>query len=335
MGTALTFIGMVLVILAQVGSLVINKLAFSNGINKYVLLVYTNALSTLILLPCSFIFHRSQRPPLSFSVLLRIFLLALIGVVLNIFSSVGIEYSSPVLATAMLNLIPAFTFALTLILRMEKLDWRSRSSVAKLLGTIVSITGAFVVTFYKGATLLKTPKSSWILGGFFLTAESFLISVWYILQTFILRSFPAVVTVMFYYCFFCTIVCGVYSFVVVNDVDAWRLRLDIGLVALLYSTIVTTVFKNTLCAWCLWKAGPLYVSMFKPLGIILAVLLDFVFLGESLHLGSVIGASVIVVGFYLVMWGKAKEEYVIDHDTDLGRKAPLLPTKIKSEIVVA
>ncbi|GKU96965.1 hypothetical protein SLEP1_g10145 [Rubroshorea leprosula] len=32
------------------------------------------------------------------------------------------------------------------------------------------------------------------------------------------------------------------------------------------------------------------------------------FLGDALYLGSVIGAVIISIGFYAVIWGKAKEE---------------------------
>ncbi|KAI6685193.1 hypothetical protein NL676_031106 [Syzygium grande] len=48
--------------------------------------------------------------------------------------------------------------------------------------------------------------------------------------------------------------------------------------------------------------------MFQPLGIVFAVGLGFIFLGETLYLGSLIGAIVIVMGFYAVVWGKSKEE---------------------------
>ncbi|ESR59684.1 hypothetical protein CICLE_v10018396mg [Citrus x clementina] len=36
--------------------------------------------------------------------------------------------------------------------------------------------------------------------------------------------------------------------------------------------------------------------------------MSFIFLGESLHLGSVIGGVIICVGFYVVIWGKANDE---------------------------
>ncbi|XWS34846.1 hypothetical protein CRYUN_Cryun21dG0072100 [Craigia yunnanensis] len=224
------------------------------------------------------------------------------------------------MATAMLNLVPAFTFILAISCRMEKQEWRSTSSQAKVLGTIISITGAFVVTFYKGPTILSTqslvvphellssPQLNWVLGGLLLAVEAFINSAWYIIQTLVLKKFPAVFTVMFYLCFFNAILSTIYSLVLVRDPVSWKLRPDIGLVAVLYSAIVATTFRISLCSWCLWKVGPLYVSMFKPLAIIFAAVMGILFLGDALSLGSLIGAIIIVSGFYAVMWGKAKEE---------------------------
>jgi hypothetical protein len=78
---------------------------------------------------------------------------------------------------------------------MEKLAAKSRSSNAKVIGSIVSIAGAFVLTFYKGPSImnsslslhqpigfLKSVDSSWAIAGILLTVDYFLVSLWYILQ---------------------------------------------------------------------------------------------------------------------------------------------------------
>lgn len=74
---------------------------------------------------------------------------------------------------------------------MEKLDWKTASTRAKSAGTVVSIAGAFVVTFYKGPALIKVAQRlsnasstqvSWILGGISFAAESLAMSLFYILQ---------------------------------------------------------------------------------------------------------------------------------------------------------
>ncbi|XP_048136692.1 WAT1-related protein At5g40240-like [Rhodamnia argentea] len=211
---SLPFVGMMMVVLAQAGNMAVMKMAMSDGINKYTMAFYSNALSSLALLPCPFIFSRTSGsyPPLTFSVLGKIFLLALVGFASQMCGYVGINYSSPVLGTAMMNLIPAFTLILTIISRMEKVNWKSSSSQAKLVGTIASILGAFAATLYNGPPILGSPsapppvqprrllfllsgRSNWILGGFLLATEAFFISFWYIIQV-TTKSLPLLRTQM-------------------------------------------------------------------------------------------------------------------------------------------
>lgn len=59
MRAALPFVGMVMVMLAQVSNMEVIKAAMSRGINKYVVIVYSDALSSLFFLLCSSITHRS------------------------------------------------------------------------------------------------------------------------------------------------------------------------------------------------------------------------------------------------------------------------------------
>ncbi|KAL1316915.1 hypothetical protein AAHE18_15G099000 [Arachis hypogaea] len=54
------------------------------------------------------------------------------------------------LSSAISNLIPAFTFILAIICRMEKIDVKTRTTQAKIVGSIISIGGAFIVTFTYG-----------------------------------------------------------------------------------------------------------------------------------------------------------------------------------------
>ncbi|KAK1554603.1 hypothetical protein Q3G72_014611 [Acer saccharum] len=320
------FMGMVIVILAQVSNMEVMKAAMSKGINKYVIIVYSDALSTFIFLISSLFIYRSNLPPITFSVLSRFFLLSVFGISGQIFSNVGIQYSSPTLGTAMLNLSPAFTFILAIIFRMEKLSWSSKISQAKSLGTIVSIAGAFVVTFYKCPIILTalsgtassrnypllSQQSNWILGGFFLAAESFFSSAWNILQALILKKFPEVLIGMFFLFFFDTILATLFLLFVVRDSSAWKLGLDMELAVVLYKAIIGTGMQVSLCTWCLSRTGPMHVSMFKPLAIVFSVVMGFLFLGDALCLGSLIGAVIIVIGFYGVMWGKVKEQREVE-----------------------
>ncbi|KAG8383415.1 hypothetical protein BUALT_Bualt04G0010400 [Buddleja alternifolia] len=46
---------------------------------------------------------------------------------------------------------------------------------------------------------------------------------------------------------------------------------------------------------------------FPPLALIFVEILGSLVLDEKLHLGSIIGSVLIVVGLYIVLWGKSKE----------------------------
>ncbi|PIN09880.1 Glucose-6-phosphate/phosphate and phosphoenolpyruvate/phosphate antiporter [Handroanthus impetiginosus] len=318
--SSLPFIGMVTAVVALALNTIISKMAMSEGTSFYVLCVYSNGLATVLLFPAAFLFHRSKRPPLTFSVLWRIFLLASFGCFAELGGNAGLKDSSPTLATAMSNIVPAFTYILAIVFRLEELNWRRLSSICKSVGTVVSIAGAFIVTFYNGPAILNKPLNSeshvqlnlssqqnWILGGFLLAFSCFLTALWCILQAFILKMYPAEMIVIAFYCFFVTIQSSLVSVVAERDVSAWRIEAKMGLVAVLYSAIINIAYRLYVTAWCLSRTGPLFVSLFKPLTILVAVVITVIFMKDVLYFGSLVGAIVVIIGFYCVMWGKAKE----------------------------
>ncbi|KAK6133719.1 hypothetical protein DH2020_032629 [Rehmannia glutinosa] len=332
------YLGMVLATTVQVGLIIISKRAMATGMTNYTFVAYSNALAAILLLPLSLIVHRSSnRPPLTLLLVCGFFSLGVLGCLAQLTGYTGINYTSAAFASAMLNLIPGFTFILALIFRMEKLACRSSSFLAKTVGTVVSIAGAFIVTLYKGPQILTLqsspkfhyeylhiPQSNWIIGGLFLAADCAVASGYIIVQAAILKKYPAELIIVFFYCFFAAILSMLVSLIVDRDPSAWALQPNIRLIAVLYSVSVT--------AWCLRKRGPLFVSMFHPLGIVIAAALGIVFLGDILYLGSLVGSVIIVIGFYSVMWGKAKEVKVIENSVassseSTSEKAPLLPIK--------
>ncbi|EYU29713.1 hypothetical protein MIMGU_mgv11b0165801mg, partial [Erythranthe guttata] len=44
-----------------------------------------------------------------------------------------------------------------------------------------------------------------------------------------------------------------------------------------------------------------------PLTLVVAVVIGVIFMKEVLYIGSLVGAFVLIIGFYAVMWGKSKE----------------------------
>ncbi|KAK9277489.1 hypothetical protein L1049_007033 [Liquidambar formosana] len=340
-------VAMVTMEFLDVGLNTLIKVAMSRGMSDFVFVVYSNALATLVLLPCCFIFYRTRAlPKITVITVSRIFLFSLLACSLQMCMYIGIGYSSPTLASAMTDLTPAFTFVLALISRMEKLDMRFKSSQAKSIGTIISIAGALIVTLYKGPPiiifasspsnllneLLVATQSNWAIGGFLLATGSFLIALLYVVQTWIIKDYPAELMVTLISSFFVAILSAMVSLVAERDPNAWTLGLDTELIAIVYSGILVVALRNVVHTWALRKKGPVYVCMFKPLGIVIAVLMGVTFLGDILHLGSVIGAATIALGFYSVVWGKAEEEKVaedsrISSSGSSSHKVPLLQNK--------
>ncbi|CAH8323143.1 unnamed protein product [Eruca vesicaria subsp. sativa] len=304
------FAAMIAVECVTVGSTTLYKAAALRGLSFYVFVFYSYVVSTLVLLPLSLIFGRSTRlPSVKSPVFFKIFLLAFFGFMSMIAGCKGVEYSSPTLASAISTLTPAFAFTLAIVFRMERVRLRSSASQAKIIGTVVSISGAMVVVLYKGPKLLAASnESSWILGGILLAAQYFLISVWLIIQTKIMEVYPQEITVVFLYSLCGTFISAPVCMFAEKDLTSFLLKPDVSLVSIVYTGALVSSLGTVIHTWGLHLKGPVYISLFKPLSIVIAVGMSAIFLGDALHLGSVIGSVVLSLGFYTVVWGKARED---------------------------
>ncbi|KAG5527300.1 hypothetical protein RHGRI_028258 [Rhododendron griersonianum] len=300
----LPFLVMVIVEITNVGTSILFKSATKKGMSYLVFMVYSYAVSSLFFMPMAFLFHRFASQMLGYK---------------------GIDISDPTLGSAISNLTPAFTFALAVVFRMENISIRSASTQAKVIGTIVSISGALIVVLYAGPPLLTpsspsvlpnqamigSPQSGWVLGGFLLAVDYSLVAVWYIFQARTARKYPAEFVLVFVYNVCLTFISAPVCLFLEPNSHRWELRADIALVAVLYAGAIgaSGIVVHT---WGLRVKGPVYVASFRPLSIAIAAVMGVIFLGDSLYLGCVIGAIVISVGFYVVMWGKVKEDMIED-----------------------
>ncbi|KAL2240494.1 WAT1-related protein At5g40240-like [Sesamum indicum] len=347
----LPFVATVMAECTTVGVAIFYKAAVVKGLSYHVFMAYSYAISALVTLPLAYFSHRKTAlPPLTLGVFGRIFLLGVIGFVSQSCGYKGIELSNPTMSSAMSNLNPATTFFLAILFRMEKLKLTSVSSQAKIVGTLVSITGALVVVLYQGPMVITTHRhrsplseflssivlramseqANWIVGGGLLAAANILLSIWDILQAKFVKDYPAEFIWVFWYnlsSFIVSLPVGIMS---EPKLSAWIVPVDVKLSAIVYSGIMGTAFSTIVHIWGLHVKGPVYVAMFKPLSIAIAAILGVVSLGDNLYLGSVVGSSIISVGFYTVMWGKIKEEisdtpeYYSGEASNSNGEAPLL-----------
>ncbi|XP_058187989.1 WAT1-related protein At3g28050-like [Rhododendron vialii] len=131
-----------------------------------------------------------------------------------------------------------------------------------------------------------------------------------------MKEYPAELTVVFFYNLCVSVLAAIVGIFAKSNASAWRVKADIGLVSILCSGIFGSFLDNAVNTWVLKVKGPLYVAMFKPLSIVIAVVMGMLFLGDTLYLGSIVGATITSVGFYNLMWRKAKED--VDESGEIG-----------------
>ncbi|OWM89624.1 WAT1-related protein At3g28050-like [Punica granatum] len=336
-GSSGVTLAMVMAEFLEQGLSTLSKAAMTRGMSNFVFVVYSNFVAFFVLLPsCVFFYRKRPLPKLTLPVFSKIFLLAFLGCCLQLSLYAGIAYSSPTLGSVMTDLTPAFTFILAIFSRMETLDLRVQSSLAKFTGTMVSITGALIVTLYKGFPIMNTSTSttlqlvspsekSWIIGGFLLACSAFFLSLLIIVQTWIIRDYPSELMMAFIGCIIVTFEsAGVALIAERGRPGAWTLKPDIELIAVVCQAVLGVGLRNIITTWACKMKGPLFVSMFKPIGMIAASLMGVSLLGDTLYLGSVIGGIVIVLGFYSVLWGKAQEDKLEEKSSP---REPLLQKK--------
>ncbi|OMP10775.1 Drug/metabolite transporter [Corchorus olitorius] len=307
---------------------IVSSVALNIGVSKVVYPVYRNIIALLLLSPLAYFLEKKERPPLTFSLLVQFFLLALIGVTANQgFYLLGLYYASPTFASAMQNSVPAITFIMASALRLEHINIARRHGLAKVLGTIASIGGATVITLYKGPLLLHLSNNStqgysleeeisakkmqnWTWGCIYLLGHCLSWASWLVFQAPVLKKYPAKLTLTSFTCFFGLIQFLVIAAFVETDLNHWKIQSTEELFTILYAGIVASGIVFSLQTWCIQKGGPVIVAVFQPLQTLLVAIMSFIFLGDQLYSGGVIGAVLIMLGLYLVLWGKTEEKKV-------------------------
>ncbi|MCD7453116.1 hypothetical protein HAX54_019774 [Datura stramonium] len=315
---------LLLMIVGQIvlaGMNIMFKLATSDGMNFSILIFYRSLFASVFMTPLALFIERGKVAKLTKMILLQGFLCGLLGGSLgqNMYLQ-SLVYTSPTFVSAMFNLIPAVTFIVAVILRLEKLGWSSAAGKAKVFGTVICISGAMLLSFYKGPdinmgntniNLLHSAKqkeeSKPLLGSFLAVAGCTCYALMLIVQAKAAKRYPCPYTFTALLNIMAAIQCFFVALVVERDWKEWKLGWDIRLLASAYTGIFCSGLLFTIIAWVVRMKGPVYVSIFNPLMLVIVAITAYLFLGEKLFLGSVLGSIVIVCGLYVVLWGKDKE----------------------------
>ncbi|KAK2981158.1 hypothetical protein RJ640_013480 [Escallonia rubra] len=206
--------------------------------------------------------------------------------------------------------------------RMEKVTVKSARGQAKILGTLTCICGSLVFTFWKGGYLFKrfvdrpliniyetraslaAGKENWVKGSVLILTSYVAWSLWLILQAVVYKIYPARLSMNALICFFASLQSSLLALFLGRDPTIWRLGWNVQLLTIIYCGVVISALVYYLQTWCISNQGPVFAAMFSPLLLVFVGIFSTVAFAEQIHLGSLIGAFLIVVGLYCVIWGK-------------------------------
>ncbi|XP_042373338.1 WAT1-related protein At1g09380-like isoform X2 [Zingiber officinale] len=143
--------GMLYVQVAYGAMFLISRFALISGMSHYAFVLYRQLIASVAIFPVAYYFNSSmQLSKLSWKNLKHIFFLALIGQSISQnFYYAGLALTSSTFASTMNNLQPAITFLLAYLLKLEEVKIRRWEGQAKVVGTLVCVGGAVVMTLSK------------------------------------------------------------------------------------------------------------------------------------------------------------------------------------------
>ncbi|XP_051149993.1 protein WALLS ARE THIN 1-like isoform X2 [Andrographis paniculata] len=312
---------------------VVSRTALNMGISKIVFPVYRNILALILLLPFAYFMEKKERPPLTWSFIIQFFLLAIVGITANQgFYLLGLDHTSPTFASAIQNSVPAITFLMAALLRIEQVRLDRKDGISKVVGTVFCVAGATVITLYKGPTIYSPSSSSttitgstaaaailrlgddegsnssdrnknWTLGCLYLIGHCLSWSGWLVLQAPVVKKYPARLSFTSYQCFF-----GIIQFLAIaafleRTPQAWLVRTRTELFSVFYAGVVASGIAFAVQIWCIDRGGPVFVAVYQPVQTLLVAILSSFLLQEQFYLGGIIGAVLVIIGLYLVLWG--------------------------------
>ncbi|KAI9087236.1 hypothetical protein K1719_030871 [Acacia pycnantha] len=320
-----------LMVVVQMTFAVVNvlyKLAINDGMNLRIVVAYRLVFATCFVAPLALILERNKRPKMTWSILFQASLCGLFGGVMSQnFYLEALALTSTTFASAMANLTPAVTFLMAVFFRLESLNLRTVAGKGKIVGTIIAISGAMILTFFKGVKIeagsfhvsllhlhnrhMAPPQSAsgskTVLAALCSLGSSFSYALWLIIQTKMNKSYPCHYSSTALMSLIGSIISVALVLCLERDWTQWKLGWNVRLLTAAYSGIVVSGIITVVMTWCVDKRGPLYVSAFNPLMLVFVAIAGFFMLYEKLYLGSMIGGLLIVCGLYVVLWGKGKE----------------------------
>nr|XP_025640903.1 WAT1-related protein At4g30420 isoform X2 [Arachis hypogaea] len=304
----LPVVAMVLLQVIYAGIAIGTRTVLVEGMSPRVFVVYRQLMATLVIVPVAYFSGRNSGSwSLSFRSFCLIFLASLVG--------------------------------------MESVNIGSWRGIAKIVGTVACVSGAVSMALLKGPKLLNNsqklppsnslliglggPDNNWFLGCLFLFGSSFCWSLWLILQVPASASHPNHLSLSAWMCLMAALQSGTVTLFLEPHPAAWKFHTLLEFASTVYAGVMGSAVSFFVQAWCISRRGPLFSAMFTPLYTVITTIFAAIMLHETLYTGSLIGAIGVIIGLYIVLWGKAEE--VAENDDNVTTD-PITPAEEEVKI---
>ncbi|TKY52727.1 WAT1-related protein [Spatholobus suberectus] len=293
--------------------------SLNKGMNPHVFVTYRHAVGGIVVLPFAYVSERKAWPKLTMTMFMELFFLSLFGIslTLNMFFA-SLKDTTPSFVASMINTISSLTFIVAVGLRLEVVDVKKPRGLAKVFGTVLSLIGALIMTLYKGHTIQSLQSApfhirgnlvhnDWIKGSILCVASCISWSLWYILQAIIVKKYPVQLSLTAWINCMGAAQSAAFTVLVQDKLTTWFITSTVELCCILYAGVICGGFIIFSQFWTTEQKGPVFVSMFNPLGTILVAILAYFVFGEQLHTGSLLGVVIVIIGLYMLLWGKESD----------------------------
>ncbi|XP_020259589.1 WAT1-related protein At5g47470-like [Asparagus officinalis] len=275
----------------------------ASGVRPLFLIIFACSATSIFALPFAIAFERKKWPSrFAPKLIAQILLISLLGVTtFQTLMMMGIERTTPAIASAMPNIAPGIIFIISACLRFEKTDMKCKYTRAKVLGTVICLSGAMVMsilqtrkhplkTQYQGPLvsielLQDKVEKNWIIGCFYLLGAVLVVSCSTVLQAVTMIHFPAPLSLCSITSLLGTIFTVCIQIVTEGKVNSGttisNLRRIIIFMLLGGMVIAMCVSFQT---WAVKKKGPVLVSMFSPIQTVFSAILSAIILDQDIKI---------------------------------------------------
>ncbi|OWM65871.1 hypothetical protein CDL15_Pgr015296 [Punica granatum] len=298
------------------GIAIFSKEAFLQGMKPPIFVAYRQVITALIIVPPAL--YNRRRNSLSLCLGWKIsgltFAAAFLGIAVNQNAYFeGLNLSSATVATAMVNLLPVLIFVMATALGPRTAAEQRRIYADK--NVVAGIANTELVTGLSDSLrrlllLVILAYATGMFNSLFDKDSSF-----YRFQVPISANCPDDLYTTAWTCFFGMLQSAALALVLEREWEVWRINTVLEYGACLFAG-VGAAFAFFGQAWCVSRRGPVFTAMFNPLNTVLAIIFAYIFLHEALSVGSLLGAGAVIVGLYIVLWGKAKDQKDTKHEQE-------------------